>query len=183
MAQQNHNISYLTEVDGITIWERLRVIRNFLAGRRRALALAEYSADNVDRENFEAVIMLPELLESIEYAKDEVNFLTKLEATLAAEAELTRIEGKTDREMYEINFFEESIQRSLLTVQAEVMTLGRVSTDTMKSLLKNPYALDRCIELGFLSPEVKNVLTNSKSPLLLLNNTQQSLLPKEALNA
>ena len=41
MAQVNHNYSYVTEVDGFTVWERLRVIRGFLADREKALKLAE----------------------------------------------------------------------------------------------------------------------------------------------
>ena len=33
MSQQNHNASYLFEIDGLTTWERLRVVRNFLEDR------------------------------------------------------------------------------------------------------------------------------------------------------
>lgn len=41
MSQVNHNYSYVFEIDGHTPWERLRVVRNFITDRRKALALAE----------------------------------------------------------------------------------------------------------------------------------------------
>jgi len=80
----------------------------------------------------------------------EIAFLKELEAKLAVDAEKTRIVGKSDDEMYEINFYEELIQQQLLTVQSEVLTIGRVSAETMKSLIKNPAAMKRVIERGLI---------------------------------
>lgn len=41
MSQVNHNYSYVYEIDGNTPWERLRIVRNFITDRTKALALAE----------------------------------------------------------------------------------------------------------------------------------------------
>lgn len=52
--------------------------------------------------------------------------------------------------MYEINYFEELVQINLLQVQSEMMAHGHISAETMKILIKNPFAMQRVIELGFL---------------------------------
>lgn len=160
MSQQNHNVNYLVTVDGITVWERLRVIRNFLEDREIALEITELSmTKELDEEQ---QIMKRQVLRNIEDCKREIKFLKDLEAKLAVEAEKTRVEGKSDEEMYEINFYEELIQQQLLTVQSEVLTIGRVSTETMKSLIKNPSAMKRVIESGLIGFD--------ENTLKLLNN-------------
>jgi hypothetical protein len=65
-----------------------------------------------------------------------------------------------------------------MEVQSEILTMGTVTPQTMRALLKNPYALDRTIELGYVSPDVKLMLQNSGSPLGLLNKVNnQVVLP------
>lgn len=148
MSQQNHNVNYLVSVDGITVWERLRVIRNFLEDREIALEIAELSmTKELDEEQ---AIMKRQVVRNIEDCKREITFLKELENKLAIEAEKSRVNDKSDDEMYEINFYEELIQQQLLTVQSEVLTIGRVSTETMKSLIKNPTAMKRVIESGLI---------------------------------
>ena len=166
MAQQNHNVSYLFEVDGLTVWEKLRVIRNFLEDREIALALAELPVDEstmTEREKLEAKICEPQRLKNIQNAKDEIKFLKEFEASLIPLAEKTRIKGKTDEEMYEINYYEELIERQLLQVKSEIMAVGRLSANTFEMLMKSPPTMERAISIGIISNEVKLMLENGSS--------------------
>lgn len=163
MAQVNHNANYLYTIDGITLWERLRVIRGFLNDRKKALSLAILSKEKneVDDsfESKERKILSEDLDDNIEDCQNEINFLTEIENKLSVEAEKTRIPGKSDKEMYEINYFEELIQIHILQAQSELMAHGHVSSDTMKTLIRNPNSLDRVISLGLLSKETKQFST------------------------
>ena len=187
MAQQNHNAAYLTVVDGITVWERLRVIRNFLTDRRTALKLAEMSQrknseklsdPEVDKWEKEEIEIYQEQSEQlIKEAKAEIGFLEKLEAELAREAEKTRVDGKSDDEMYEINYFEELVQIQLLEVQSEMMAVGHISPNTMKTLIKNPYTMERVVELGILNEQILGLLKGSQtSQISLIGGTDYAQL-------
>lgn len=171
MAQQNHNAAYLTVVDGITVWERLRVIRNFLTDRRMAVKMAEMGQEKFEEmmtdesvnkwDKREAEILNEHSEQLLKEAKNEVAFLEKLEAELAKQAEKTRIAGKTDDEMYEINYFEELIQIQLLDVQSEMMAVGHITPNTMKTLIKNPRTMERVVEMGLLAPEAGKIASTS----------------------
>lgn len=174
MAQSNHNASYLLVVDGLTIWERLRVIRNFLQDRKIALKLtnlnqrkneAKIKSGELDEFKIEELEIYKEQTEqNIKHAKDEISFLEKLEAELAIRAEETRIKGKTDDEMYEINYFEELVQLQLLQVKSEIMSVGHITPDTMKTLIRNKETMLRVVELGYLNSDALN-LTGSSSDI------------------
>jgi len=158
MAQVNHNIDYINIVDGLTIWEKLRVIRNFLQDRRIALQLAELEPNfdgmsNKERKVYE--ITKPQLIANIQNAKEEIAFLEQFEAELTKAAEATRIPGKTDNEMYEINYQEELIQKHVLEVTAQLIANGKLDTNTVKTLIQNPQSLSRVIELRLLPKDIK----------------------------
>ncbi len=183
MSQLNHNAAYLTEIDGLTVWERLRVIRNFIVDREQALALSELKLEQLEEtligfdltdktvvgyyKKKEKLIFLPQSKALIEDAKRELTFLNSFEEILKVEAEKTRIEGKSDEEMYEINYFEELVQIQMREVQAEIMSLGHISPSTMKTLLKNPETLGRVIDKGILNKDILSVLGEA-TPLVRL---------------
>lgn len=183
MSQLNHNASYISVVDGLTVWERLRVIRNFLSDRELALELSEMNIEKTDAriemlessedlsfdelyELKEMKIMRPQSIELLEDAKREIKFLKEFEARLATEAEKTRIDGKTDEEMYEINYFEELVQIQLLDVQSEIMSSGHVSPNTMKTIIRNPETLRRAVEFGYLNEQAKELVKNTANKQL-----------------
>lgn len=169
----NRNAAYLYEVDGLTVWERLRVIRGFLKDRKQALALAElaqeefeHNKSTMDLKSFTFRRLEIEhngTIELIQDTKDEIKFLTELEEKLAAEAELTRVDGKSDREMYELNFFNEKIERNLLQARAEIVATGHIRPETMKILLREPEALSKAIQLQLLPEQAENYI---QPPLL-----------------
>ena len=176
MAQMNHNSAYVYSVDGNTIWERLRVIRGFLVDRKKALALAEMSqeqileqidaeSDKYERKKLE--LELPELEENIIYAKEEVDFLINMESEIAEKAEESRVEGKSDHEMYEINHFFEHEVRLANKAKAEILSENRIRPETILDLVRCPKALAQVEETGLLQngllfmqafPEQKKIL-------------------------
>lgn len=180
MSRMNRNANYVHVVDGETIWERLRVIRNFLIDRRQALQLAKLDLerqDSLDQTSFaykEAVIMRPQQLELIQECESEIEFLEKFEARLAQEAEKSRIPGKTDDEMYELNFFEEMRLRLVKEAQAEMFAHGSITAQTMKQLLRHKPALESCVALGFLT---ENILDASAAHQQVLAQTSHLAIP------
>ena len=161
MARMNRNAQYIYEVDGETIWEKLRVIRGMLQSRKNALAIANLSRlDFLSRTDTDTIaykkdlVGIPDLENNIKDCENEIEFLTEFESYLTAEAEKTRIPGKTDDEMYEINFYLELQTRLVRRAQAQIVSLGRIEVETLQRILKNPGALKVCIDTGLLTDEV-----------------------------
>jgi hypothetical protein len=159
MAQMNHNSAYVYSVDGCTLWERLRVIRGFLSDRKKALALAEIgleqmlekiSTKNDKYEKRKLELELPDMESNIEDARNEVTFLEAMEADLAEKAEASRIEGKSDKEMYEINHFLEHETRLANRAKCEILSENRIRPETISELTRCPKALAQVEECGLL---------------------------------
>lgn len=185
MSRMNRDANYVYVVDGETIWERLRVIRTFLVDRSQALQIANLELERqnqLDHDSFaykEAMVMRPQHLKLIEECEKEIEFLKKFEARLAEEAEKTRIPGKTDDEMYELNFFEEMRLRLVRDAQAEIWSQGSITPSTMKSLLRHRPALEGCVALGFMGPEVLNAHTIQQQALSATAPLAISLLEED----
>jgi hypothetical protein len=169
------------DVDGETIWEKLRTIRGMLSDRRRAYEHAllgkehQQSKTENDKESYEYRKWLIDKDfhdELIEDCSEEIKFLEEFESYLAIEAEKTRVPGKTDNEMYEINFFQEMRVRLVRRAQAQIMTRGVLDEELMLRLMKNKEALNLCIEQGLLNKEVISVID---TPLLPAYSTHSAL--------
>ena len=175
-SQTNHNASYLFAVDGITVWERLRVIRNFKTMLTQNLALAELSIEEQDYKleqitgvdkpsefkRRKIIIMRGESLDAIQKCKDELKFLLSLESELVVRTEPSRVEGKTDAEMYEINYYHEMTCRNVRKALSDVISTGRLSPETIELLWRCPPAVEILAEQGItLKEEIqKFTLTN-----------------------
>lgn len=195
MSQVNHNASYLYDVDGLTVWERLRVVRNFLTDRRQALALANLELEkkeakmaSLSEDSFEyreMLIFKPQSIDLIDDCEREIKFLEDFESRLLEEAEKTRIPGKTDKEMYELNFFEEHKRRIVLDVQSEVAISGGIGPQTMKALLRNREAMIDVIRLGLLKPNIlqlPNIISSNSKETLKLMGAPVTEVPEESAN-
>ena len=160
MSRLNRNANYIYVVDGETVWERLRVIRGFLEDRRIAYAvnkLNERKNEALDKASFEYqeyLILKPQHDKIMKECEEEIVFLEDFEAKLAVEAEKSRIPGKTDDEMYELNFFDEMRIRLVKEAQSEMISVGHITPQTMKSLLRHKPALESCVQLGMLSEAI-----------------------------
>lgn len=166
MSQLNRNASYIFDVDGVTVWERLRVVRGFLKDRTKAyklsiLQLEELTEKNSKEDNkFELErrnLDIEELVDLIEDCEMEIRFLEDIESRLAKEAEKTRIENKTDKEMYELNFFQEHTQRLIQRATCEIISGGSVSPDTFRKLLSNKEAMHKLIDSGKINPDILDI--------------------------
>ena len=157
MAQLNRNASYMTVIDGLTTWERLKTVREFLMSRRIA------KEDNESLTSGEGTYKDLQNKQLFEELDNEIAFLEGLEADLLEEAEKTRIPGKTDSEMYEINYFEELTAIHILQVQSEVIAMGAITSETAKTILRNPRTLARIKELQLLPPTVIQVMELSSA--------------------
>lgn len=165
-SQLNHNAAYLYAVEGITVWERLRVIRNFLEDRRLAYNLALLNKEKTEYEisqltdsiedSFklrEIELYKPQSEDGIKKCKDEIQFLEELEKQLIEKAEPLRVTGKTDDEMYEINFYNETIVRLVRKAHGEIISIGRISPETLENLFKCPPALEVLHTQGIIDYE------------------------------
>ena len=171
MARVNHNVNYLFDVDGETVWEKLRVIRGMLTDRQLALKMAALKKEKFDKQchdhdsfEYKEHIIYKDFNEGlVQDVRNEIQFLEEFTAYLEKEAEKTRVPGKTDDEMYEINYFEEMRVRLVRRAQAQVISSGRIHEDLMLRLMKNKSALNTCIEQGLLTNDVIAVID---TPLL-----------------
>ena len=184
MAQVNHNYDYVTVVDGHTVWERLRVIRNFLTDRRKALKLArlaqekfEATKDSMDEwELREAEIMNEDQESLIQDCVDEIEFLEQFESMLATEAEKERIPGKSDREMYELNYAKEAQVRLINTVKSEMLSVGHISSETMRGIMRDPVVTNRLAEIGLIGQDAPELIGMDKPEVQLLLESRDAFI-------
>jgi hypothetical protein len=166
MSQVNHNYSYIYEVDGYTAWERLRVIRGFLKDRQKALKLAKLNQkkflaklEEMDEwERQEAEIMNEDQDDLIQDCIDEIQFLETFEKELVELAEKERIDGKTDREMYELNYANEARVRLAFRANSEIVSVGHVTPETMRMIMRDQSAMQLLIDKDILNSEAVPLL-------------------------
>jgi len=178
MSQVNRNYDYLMSVDGLTVWERLRVIRNFLTDRKQALRIAELhqrkweaTKDTLDPwEREEQEILNSNRDDLIQDCRDEIAFLEHFERRLAEEAEKERIPGKSDREMYEINFAKEAQERLIFKVKSEMFSIGQITPTTMISVMRDKEVVNRLVGEGILRQDIIPALYNNQPKMLSLTN-------------
>jgi len=177
MARVNHNANYLFDVDGETVWEKLRVIRGMLADRELTLKMTDLNKEEFDKKEhdhssfeYKKYLVHKDFNDDlVQDLKNEIQFLKEFTAFLEQEAEKTRIPGKTDDEMYEINFFEEMRVRLVRKAQAQVISGGRINEELMLRLMKNKSALNTCIEQGLLTSDVVAVIDTPLLPSVAIH--------------
>lgn len=190
MSRVNRCASYIYDIDGETVWERLRVVRNFLVDRRNAYKIALLDQERAEElketdpyEYKRYLIQKDFQLSLIEDCRQEVEFLEDFERRLVVEAEKLRVPGKTDDEMYELNFFEEHRVRLVKQAHAEMIAVGHVSPSTLTSLMRCRPALVTCVGMNLLSDKILDevdkpyALLSTPNPIPLLE--QNSLTVEE----
>jgi hypothetical protein len=157
-SQVNSQFAYINLINGETVWERLRIVRNFIEDRKIAkklqttqeikhqahIAKVQEATKESDRlfaqaelEEFEA--HQDQQNDGYKKLDDEIAFLIKYEAELAIVAESSRIDGKTDDEMYQLNMGTEVYLRNLKKIETEQVarTLG-ISQATAEEAMRIP---------------------------------------------
>ena len=187
----NSEFNYKYQVIGSTPWEKLKTLKGFLVGRKRAAALErcaelKYKAKLEEYKHLKTVPALPHVLlnleaeiieleshlddqkHAFELNRTEIKILEKLIAELYEVCEPTRIEGYSDDQMFEANAnleFTVTVGREL---QAEIIANGRPSPAKLLNALSNPQTLQMLTSVG-LVPEGTTLLeAGSKEDFLKL---------------
>lgn len=184
MAQRlntEFNYRYLTE--GETLWAKIKNLKGFLEGRRRAEALESINAkrlqskklkvewlreQNREWEALELEADIEEAESTMESAKEaymlnkkEIITLEKLLSELYEQAEPTRLkhaDGKPydDDDMFEANAEKEYIVWLAKEIQAEIIATGRPSQAHARHALASPNTLKALQGAGLIleAPEI-----------------------------
>ena len=187
----NSEFNYKYQVIGSTPWEKLKTLKGFLVGRKRAAALErcaelKYKAKLEEYKHLKTVPALPHVLlnleaeiieleshlddqkHAFELNRTEIKILEKLIAELYEVCEQTRIEGYSDDQMFEANAnleFTVTVGREL---QSEIIAYGRPSSAKLLNAMSNPQTLQMLTSVG-LVPEGTTLLTaGSKEDFLKL---------------
>ena len=180
----NSEFNYKYQVMGCTPWERIKILKGFLEGRIRAVALEEVSHLQHDALLAEMAFLktngAPEhkqmrlqakILESAsgmvvtdeayELNRQEIEILNRLLAECYELAEPTRIEGYSDEEMYEANASHEFAVLTMREMQSEIVANGRPTSATVLHAMNNPHVLTAVLQSGLLPAEAIPLLTGN----------------------
>ena len=187
----NSEFNYRYQVIGSTPWEKLKTLKGFLVGRKRAAVLEEcaalkYQAKLEELTHLKEVPALPhiilnlqaEILEleshlddqkhAFELNRTEIGILEKLIAEIYEEVEPTRIPGYTDDQMFEANANHEFTVTIGRELQAEIIANGRPSPAKLLNAMSNPHTLEALKQIGMVPKET--ILLGEKEVTLQLTN-------------
>lgn len=190
----NSEFNYRYQVIGSTPWEKLKTLKGFLEGRKRAAALErvselKYKAKLEELKHLKSISALPHVilnleaeiielestLEDVSHAfrlnKKEIEILNKLIAELYEICEPTRIPGYTDDEMFEANANNEFTVTIGREIQSEIIATGRPSPAKLLNAMSNPQTLEMLKLVGLVPKEAF---------LLEQNHITQAIAYKEA---
>ena len=194
-SKLNSEFNYRYQVIGETPWEKIKTLKGFLEGRVRAAALEEcadlkhqalkaeidYCIDKgepphvvlrLKAELVELESVTESQRECFEMNRDEIQTLKNLLEELYAIAELTRIEGYTDEQMFEANAALEFTVAIGREIQAEIMANGRPSPAKIRNAMSNPYTFNHLQRAGLL-PQGATVLT-----VPMIQDSAEEVAPK-----
>jgi hypothetical protein len=189
----NSEFNYRYLVNGETPWEKIKILKGFLEGRKRAACLEEVAAKKrlakeLELENCKNNNALPhvilnleaELLESKsfdagqeeawELNRQEIAFLENYLAEIYEIAEPTRIPGYTDEQMFEANAAYEFTVMLGKEIQAEIIANGRPSPAKLRNAMSNPYTFETLKRVGLVPQEAVLLDTAVTNPLELAFN-------------
>ena len=187
----NSEFNYRYQVIGSTPWEKLKTLKGFLVGRKRAAVLEEcaalkYQAKLEELKHLKELPALPhiilnlqaEILEleshlddqkhAFELNRTEIGILEKLIAEIYEEVEPTRIPGYTDDQMFEANANHEFTVTIGRELQAEIIANGRPSPAKLLNAMSNPHTLEALKQIGMVPKET--ILLGEKEVTLQLTN-------------
>jgi hypothetical protein len=204
-SKLNSEFNYRYLVNGETPWEKIKILKGFLEGRKRAAALEEVAAKKrlakeLELENCKNNNALPhvilnleaELLESKsfdegqteawELNRQEIAFLENYLAEIYEIAEPTRIPGYSDEQMFEANAAYEFTVMLGKEIQAEIIANGRPSPAKLRNAMSNPYTFETLKRVGLIPQEAVLLDTTVQNPLELAFNEVINETKKLQLN-
>ena len=180
----NSEFNYKYQVMGCTPWEKIKILKGFLEGRVRAVALEECSHlqhDSLVAEmaflktngapEHEQMRLQAKILESAshmvitdeayELNRQEIEILNRLIAECYEMAEPTRIEGYSDEDMFEVNASHVFAVLTLREMQSEIIANGRPTPATVLHAMNNPHVLSAVLQSGLLPATAIPLLTGN----------------------
>ena len=180
----NTEFNYKYQVMGCTPWERIKILKGFLEGRVRAVALEEVAhlqhdslvaemaylkttgAPEHEQMRLQAKIVesashMVIVDEAYELNRQEIEILNRLLAECYEMAEPTRIEGYTDEEMFEVNASHEFAVITMREMQSEIIANGRPTPATVLHAMNNPHVLAATLKAGLLPADAIPLLTGN----------------------
>ena len=180
----NSEFNYKYQVMGCTPWEKIKILKGFLEGRVRAVALEECSHlqhDSLVAEmaflktngapEHEQMRLQAKILESAshmvitdeayELNRQEIEILNRLIAECYEMAEPTRIEGYSDEDMFEVNASHEFAVLTMREMQSEIIANGRPTPATVLHAMNNPHVLSAVLQSGLLPAMAIPLLTGN----------------------
>ena len=172
----NSEFNYRYQVIGSTPWEKIKTLKGFLEGRKRAEALErvaelKHRAKLEELKHLKQMAALPHVILTLEAEivelestledtahafalnKQELVIIRKLLAELYEIVEPTRIPGYTDDQMFEANANNEFTVTIGREIQAEIIANGRPSPAKLLNAMSNPETLESLKLIGFLPKE------------------------------
>ncbi len=185
----NSEFNYRYQVQGETVWEKIKTLQGFLEGRIRAAALEQvadlkYRAKlselshlksinalehvilNLEAEIIELESHAPSTKEAFVLNREEIATLERLLKECYEIAEPTRIPGYTDEQMFEANAANEFTVMIGKEIQAEIIANGRPSPAKIRNAMSNPYTFNTLQRIGLIPEDVK-LLVGNNSPLCI----------------
>lgn len=179
----NTEFNYRYQVQGETVWEKIKTLKGFLEGRIRAAALEqvaekklqalrcelEYSRTigalphvilRMEAELIEAESHMPAQREAFELNREEIELLKRLLDECYAIAEPTRIPGYTDEQMFEANAANEFTLTIAKDIQAEIIANGRPSPAKLRNAMSNPHTFNALKLAGMIPIDVAMLRAN-----------------------
>jgi len=189
----NSEFNYRYQVIGSTPWEKIKTLKGFLEGRKRAEALEKvaelkHRAKLEELKHLKQIAALPHVILTLEAElielestledtahafalnKQEIVIIKKLLAELYEIAEPTRIPGYTDDQMFEANANNEFTVTIGREIQAEIIANGRPSPAKLLNAMSNPQTLESLKLIGLVPKETILLENSDIDNILKLNN-------------
>lgn len=191
-SKLNSEFNYRYQVNGETVWEKIKILKGFLEGRIRAAVLEEvselkYQAKLAELQNLKDIGALPHVIlnmraeilewesgfpaqiEAFELNREEIKMLQRVIAECYEIAEPTRIKHEdgtpySDEEMFEANAANEFTVMIGKEIHAEIIATGHPSPAKLRNAMSNPHTWAALQQIGLI-PEAAQVLVGSVDPL------------------
>jgi hypothetical protein len=191
-SKLNSEFNYRYQVNGETVWEKIKILKGFLEGRIRAAVLEEvselkYQAKLAELQNLKDIGALPHVIlnlraeilewesgfpaqvEAFELNRQEIKMLERVIAECYEIAEPTRIKHEdgtpySDEEMFEANAANEFTVMIGKEIHAEIIATGHPSPAKLRNAMSNPHTWAALQQIGLI-PEAAQVLVGSVDPL------------------
>jgi hypothetical protein len=191
-SKLNSEFNYRYQVNGETVWEKIKILKGFLEGRIRAAVLEEvselkYQAKLAELQNLRDINALPHLIlnlraeilewesgfpaqaEAFELNREEIVMLKRVITECYEIAEPTRIKHEngnsySDEEMFEANAANEFTVMIGKEIHAEIIATGHPSPAKLRNAMSNPHTWAALQQIGLI-PETAQILVGSVDPL------------------